>query len=61
MSTSSLHQLIVTCSVKLKQANYLIWRIQISQLIQVARKVVVVEKDAKDSDNIDDKKRKTCC
>ena len=78
MSTSSLHQLIIACSIKLNLANYLIGRTQIFQLIHVmklmyllyelsksscstghtAGKVVAVEKDAKDSDIIDDCKEK---
>ncbi|KAH0714702.1 hypothetical protein KY284_007607 [Solanum tuberosum] len=73
MSTSSLHQLIAACSIKLKPTNYLIKRTQISHLIQItenelsksncstgqsARKVVVVEKDAEDSGNIIDWKEK---
>ncbi|KAH0717677.1 hypothetical protein KY285_013708 [Solanum tuberosum] len=73
MSTSLLHQLIVACSIKLKPVNYLIKRTHISQLIQItenepsksscstgqtAGKVVVVEKDAKDSGTIDDWKEK---
>lgn len=73
MLTSSLHQIIVACSIKLKPANYLIKRTHISQLIQItenepsksscstgqiARKVVAVRKDAKDSGTIDDWKKK---
>ncbi|KAH0656282.1 hypothetical protein KY285_031164 [Solanum tuberosum] len=76
MSTFSLHQIIVACSIKSKPTNYT----QISQLIhvmkqtylitknepsknncstgQTAGKVVKVEKDAKDSDNIVDWKEK---
>ena len=73
MLTSLLHQLIVACCVKSKPANYLIKRTHISQLIHITEnepskssfstgqtigKVVAVEKDAKDSDIINDWKEK---
>ncbi|KAH0655099.1 hypothetical protein KY290_030901 [Solanum tuberosum] len=37
LSTSSLHHLIVACPFKLKPTNYLIWRTQIMQLMQVMK------------------------
>ena len=68
METSSLHQIIVSCFIKLRPANYLIKRTQISQLIHITKnepsksscftgqmlKVVAAKKDAKDSGTIDD-------
>ncbi|KAH0645347.1 hypothetical protein KY284_033231 [Solanum tuberosum] len=73
MSTSSLHQLIAACSIKLKPANYLIKRTQTSQLIHITEnepsksscstghavgKVVAVKNYAKDSGTINDWKEK---
>ncbi|KAH0707717.1 hypothetical protein KY289_012793 [Solanum tuberosum] len=49
MSTSSLHQLITACSIKLKPTNYLIWRTQISQLIQVMKLTYLVYEPSKSS------------
>ncbi|OIT28917.1 hypothetical protein A4A49_65065, partial [Nicotiana attenuata] len=42
-STSSLHHLIASCPVKLKPSNYLIWRTQMMQLIQVMRLKYLIE------------------
>ncbi|OIT35490.1 hypothetical protein A4A49_02714 [Nicotiana attenuata] len=42
-STASLHHLIASCPVKLKPSNYLIWRTQMMQLIQVMRLNYLIE------------------
>ncbi|KAH0647510.1 hypothetical protein KY290_033507 [Solanum tuberosum] len=49
MSTSSLHQLIAACSIKSKSTNYLIWRTQISQLIQVMKLTYLIYEPSKSS------------
>lgn len=49
MSTSSLHQLIAACSIKLKPTNYLIWRTQISQLIRVMKLTYLIYEPSKSS------------
>ncbi|OIS99603.1 hypothetical protein A4A49_23651 [Nicotiana attenuata] len=43
ISTASLHHLIASCPVKLKPSNYLIWRTQMMQLIQVIRLNYLIE------------------
>ncbi|KAH0646954.1 hypothetical protein KY284_034838 [Solanum tuberosum] len=45
--TSSLHHLISSCSIKLKPTNYLIWRTQMSQLIQVMRLTYLITEPPK--------------
>ncbi|XP_015169970.1 uncharacterized protein [Solanum tuberosum] len=59
LSTSSLHHLIASVSIKLKPSNYLIWRTQMLQLIQVMRltylirdepKTIITEEDTSSSD-----------
>ncbi|KAH0728435.1 hypothetical protein KY284_004300 [Solanum tuberosum] len=47
LSTSSLHHLISFCSIKLKPTNYLIWRTQMSQLIQVMRLIYIITEPPK--------------
>ncbi|KAH0729980.1 hypothetical protein KY289_001168 [Solanum tuberosum] len=43
ISTSSLHHLMVVCPINLKPTNYLIWRIQILQLMQVMKVTKLVQ------------------
>lgn len=47
LSTSSLHHLIASVSIKLKPSNYLIWRTQILQLIQVMRLAYLIKDEPK--------------
>ncbi|KAH0698858.1 hypothetical protein KY285_013105 [Solanum tuberosum] len=49
MLTCSLYQLIVACSIKLKLTNYLIWRTQISQLIQAIKLTYLIYEPSKSS------------
>ncbi|KAH0753619.1 hypothetical protein KY290_023889 [Solanum tuberosum] len=56
LSTSSLHHLIAACLVKLKPTNYLIWRTQIMQLMQVM-KVTNLIKGERQSSTTDGKEK----
>ncbi|OIT38994.1 hypothetical protein A4A49_56276, partial [Nicotiana attenuata] len=46
LSSSSLHQLITICSIKLKPSNYLVWRTQILQLMQTLKVTTVIKEEA---------------
>ena len=42
LSTSSLHHLIPSCSIKLKPTKHLLWRTQMTQLIQMMRLTEII-------------------
>ena len=42
LSTSSLHHLILSCSIKLNPMNYVMWRTQMTQLIQMMRLTEII-------------------
>ncbi|KAK4731619.1 hypothetical protein R3W88_024607 [Solanum pinnatisectum] len=56
LSAASLHQLIAICPIKLKPSNYLIWKTQITQLMQTLKVGEIIVKDPPYSVIVDKKR-----